>query len=111
MKRLLAVFLILGLFIGCAGVQTTKDQAIQYRQQFNILLGQWNTELSTLPEAQRIDWAKKSVPVVQAAVIALDTMDIAVGQGGQLSADNIQAFLSAKNRLIDLIANLIASKK
>lgn len=111
MKKLIMLFLVCMIAVGCAGMQTTKDQAIQYRQQFNILLGQWNTELMTLPEAQRIEWAQKSIPVVQSAVVALDTMDIVVGQGGAITADNIQVFLAAKNKLIDLIANLIATKK
>lgn len=111
MKKFIVLLLFCVMFVSCAGFQTTKDQAIQYRQQFNILLGQWNTELMTMPEGQRIEWAQKSVPIVQSAVVALDTMDMVVGQGGQLTSDNVQMFLAAKNKLIDLIANLIVFKK
>ena len=112
-KCSVAVVLAVMLLAGCAnlGGKTSIDQAIQYRSAFNTVLGQWNTELSVLPPADQKAWATKAIPFVQAGVLALDTMDIAAGLGTAPTPENIQAYLTAKNRMIDLLAQLILAKK
>jgi hypothetical protein len=101
------------LLAGCAqtGAKTGIDQAIQFRSAFNTLLAQFNTELAAMPPDQQKVWAQKAVPFMQAGVLALNTMDIAVGAGSSPSPDTIQQYLAAKNQLIDLTASLILAKK
>ena len=112
-KVSLAMVLLLALVAGCAqtGAKTGIDQAIQYRSAFNTLLGQFNSELAAMPAVQQKDWATKSLPIVQAGVLALNTMDIAVGAGTSPTPENIQQYLTAKNQMIDLTAALILAKK
>jgi hypothetical protein len=38
-------------------------------------------------------------------------MDIVVGAGGTPTPENIQAYLAAKNKMIDLLASLVLAKK
>ena len=105
--------LALVLLVACAQIQgvTSKDQAIQYRSAFNTMLGQWNTELAGLPLDQQKVWAQKSLPFVKSGVLALDTIDTAVGLGGNPTPETVQQYLVAKNAMIDLIAQLILAKK
>lgn len=111
-KTILVVMICLAMVVGCAtmGGSPTLDTAIQYRSGFNTMLSQWNTELATLPPADQKAWAQKAVPVVQSAVLALDTMDIAVGLGGQPLPETVQQYLAAKNQMIDLLAKLVLAK-
>lgn len=111
--RLTVLVVLVALLVGCAGMQATTslDQAIQYRGAFNTLLSQWNTELAGMPQPMQREWAQKAVPVVQAGVLALDTIDVMAGAGGTITADNVQVYLTSKNKLIDLISQLILAKK
>ena len=113
MKRLTIIPLILMLLVaGCATSGTsTKDLAIQYRSAFNALLTQFDTELSTMPIDQQKSWAQKSVPFISAGVLALQTMDMQIGASGEMSQQTLQAYLTAKNQMIDLVANLMLAKK
>lgn len=112
MKRLALVPIILILLVGCATQgTTTKDMAIQYRSGFNALLTQFDSELSTMPADQQKVWAQRSVPFITAGTIALQTIDMQVGTTGQMSAEAFQAYLTAKNQMIDLVANLVLAKK
>ena len=112
-KCSVAMVLLALMLAGCAnmGGKTSIDQAIQYRSAFNTLLGQFNSELAAMPAVQQKDWATKSLPIVQAGVLALNTMDIAVGAGTSPTPENIQQYLTAKNQMIDLTAALILAKK
>jgi hypothetical protein len=108
------IILCIILMAGCAaliGTNTPLDQAIQYRSAFNTMLAQWNLELSGMPIDQQKAWAQKAIPFVQAGVMALDTMDLTIGAGSQPTPDTIQQYLMAKNRMIDLLAQLILAKK
>lgn len=105
---LMLAFFVMGAM--CQGV-TSKDQAIQYRSAFNTMLAQWNAELAGLPLEQQKSWAQQSLPLVNSGVLALNTMDIAVGLGGQPTPETIQQYLAAKNAMIDLLAKLILTKK
>ena len=112
MKRFIAIPIILILLIGCSPMgMTTKDQAIQYRSGFNTLLSQFNTELSVMPIDQQKIWAQRAIPFMQAGVLVLNTMDMQINAGGPITQENIQAYLAAKNNMIDLIANLVLAKK
>jgi len=113
MKKIIILLAMVALIAGCSGMggKATIDQAIQYRSGFNTMLSQWNTELAALPPADQKQWAVKAVPVVQGAVLALDTMDVAVGLGGQPTPETVQQYLIAKNKMIDLLAQLVLAKK
>jgi uncharacterized protein YceK len=113
MRKITALFIVCALFVGCAsmGGKTGIDQAIQYRAGFNTLLSQWNTELAAMPAESQKEWATKALPIVVAGVTALDTMDIVVGAGGTPTPENVQAYLNAKNKMIDLLASLVLAKK
>lgn len=115
MKRLpiySVVFVCILMLAGCANVggKPTLDQAIQYRSGFNTMLAQWNTELTSLEPLEQKAWAQKAAPFVQSAVLALDTMDLAVGLGSTPSPETVQQFLVAKNKMIDLMAQLALAK-
>ena len=100
------------MLAGCpAGGKATIDQAIQYRAGFNTLLSQWNMELAGMPVDQQKMWAVKALPFVTGGVAALDTMDMVIGAGGTPTPENIQAYLVAKNKMIDLLASLVLAKK
>ena len=114
MKRLTIVpILLILLVVGCTNMSGKAgiDQAIQYRATFNTILSQWNIELSGMPVEQQKAWATKALPFVTGGVAALDTMDIVVGAGGTPTPENIQAYLAAKNKMIDLLASLVLAKK
>ena len=111
LKLSLAMVLLALMLAGCGGKQTSIDQAIQYRGAFNTLLAQYNAELAAMPAVQQKDWATKSLPIVQAGVLALNTMDLAVGAGTPPTPETIQQYLTAKNQMIDLTAALILAKK
>jgi hypothetical protein len=113
MKTMAAICLLAVMVAGCAGLggKTGIDQAIQYRAGFNTLLSQWNTEIAVMPAEAQKEWATKALPIVIAGVTALDTMDIVVGAGGTPTPENVQAYLNAKNKMIDLLASLVLAKK
>lgn len=104
-------FVCIGATCQNHGINVPLDTAIQYRSAFNTMLMQWNSELATMPTTDQKLWAQKALPFVQAGVLALDSMDIAVGLGGQPSPETIQQYLAAKNQMIDLLAQLIVAKK
>ena len=111
----LALIIVLLGFV-CIGATCQRqglpvDSSIAYRSGFNTMLAQWNAELTAMPPADQKVWAQKALPIVQAGVLALDTMDIAVGLGGQPSPETVQQYLIAKNQMIDLLAQLILAKK
>ena len=111
MKRVLAVSLVVMLaLVACQGRQTTIDQAIQYRAAFNAAVGSFYSELQALPQAQQKDFASKAVPIVTAGKLALDTMDSMVGAGQSITPDQVQAFLAAKNQMLDLLASIVVAK-
>lgn len=111
-KTFLTVMMCVALVAGCTqlGKNPSIDQAIQYRSGFNTMLSQFNAELAAMPPADQKAWAQKAAPIVQAGVLALDTMDVAVGLGGQPSPETIQQYLTAKNQMIDLLAKLVLAK-
>jgi hypothetical protein len=111
MKRFFCTITLLMLLTGCAGTLSSIDQAIQYRSGFNTMLSQWNIELATLPPVEQKVWANQALPYIKAGVMALDTMDIVIQTGNTPSPENVQAYLQAKNAMIDLLAKLILTKK
>ena len=113
MKKIIALLAMVVLVAGCAqmGAKTGVDQAIQYRSAFNTLLAQFNSELAVMPAPQQKEWATKSLPIVQAGILALNTMDLAVGAGATPTPQTVQQYLAAKNQMIDLTASLILAKK
>ena len=104
-------FLAVGATCQQPGVNVPMDAAIQYRSAFNTMLMQWNSELAVMPPADQKVWAQKALPFVKSGVLALDSMDIAVGLGGQPSPETVRAYLAANNQMIDLLAQLILAKK
>ena len=112
-KASVAMVLLALMLAGCAnmGGKSGIDQAIQYRAGFNTILSKWNIELVGMPVDQQKAWATKALPFVTGGVAALDTMDIVVGAGGTPTPENIQAYLVAKNKMIDLLASLVLAKK
>lgn len=112
-KRFTVVGLVLAvcLLAGCPGKQTTIDQCIQYRSMFNSTLNSLSTNLATLPQPQQQKYAEMALPFASAGALALDMMDAATANGGQIPANELQKFLKAKNDLIDLVAKIILEKK
>jgi hypothetical protein len=113
MRRLAIIPILLILLVtGCVTQgQTIKDQAIQYRSAFNTVLSQFNTELAVMPIDQQKIWAQRAVPFMSAGVLALQTIDMQANAGAPVTQETIQAYLVAKNQMIDLIANLVLAKK
>jgi hypothetical protein len=101
------------LIAGCTQMQgkSNIDNQIIYRSQFNTALQQLNFELGTMPPDTQKAWAQKAVPFVYACSLALDTMDMAIGTGSTPSPEDIQAFLKAKNQMIDVLAQIVLAKK
>lgn len=108
--KLTVVLIMCALLAACATAPTI-DTSIKYRSQFNALLSQFNLELAGMPLDQQKAWAQKAAPFVQTGATALDMMDITAGAGGTITPENLQQFMTAKNALIDLVANLVLSKK
>jgi len=119
MKRvstlLVSILIVIGLVVGCAGLQGKPaiDQAIQFRSQFNLIVKQFSQELnvSPLPMEEKQAWADKAIPVVILISGILDTMDAMVATGGEITPDQLQGYLDAKNKLIDLLAKFILASK
>jgi hypothetical protein len=111
-KRFIPLLCLL-LMLGCAQYQgkSTIDQQIMYRSQFNTALQQLNFELGTMAPEHQKAWAQKVVPFVTACAAALDTMDIVIGTGSSPSPENVQAYLTAKNQMIDVLAQIVLAKK
>ena len=112
MKRALPIVMVALLaLVGCAGQQLSNvDQAIQARAAFNIALGSFNANLSTMPEPLKSEYAANAIPVVKSGVLALDTMDALVAAGATPTPETVQQYLKAKNALIDMIAEMVVKK-
>ena len=114
--RVVSILTVVCLVAACAGIQQTQpksaiDTQIMYRSQFNTALQQLNFELSTMPPDQQKAWAQKVIPFVSACSVALDAMDVEIGTGSSPSPENVQAYLTAKNQMIDTLAQIVLAKK
>jgi len=116
MKQLLCVLLLVPLFFSCAGLSSMssmspKDQAIEYRAVFNSALSQFNVHIQTVPDADKEAWKARAIPIARAAAVALHTFDVVAAGGGSFTPESVQEFLTLKNQLIDLTAELILKNK
>ena len=108
-KKLVSLWLVLMFLVGCAELQmpqTADDRFLAASIQYNKMLVSYMTHRDALPEVEREELNKTFKPIFLEAAAALEVWELAIDEGADPMAKE-EAYLKLKNRLIDLLAEVL----